>query len=165
MDRSFRIRRLMLATFLFLSGATGLVYELVWSKHLANVLGNSGQAHAIVIATFMGGLALGAYVFGRTADRVKSPLRMYGLLELAIGAYAFVFPYVLKGLGAVYLAVAPSLPEGARLVPKLLLAALSLLIPTMLMGGTLPALVRHFTGSLGAMRKELARLYAVNSLG
>jgi spermidine synthase/MFS family permease len=155
----------LVSSFLFLSGATALVYELVWSKYLANVLGNSGQAHAVVLATFMGGLALGAYVFGRTADRVKSPLAMYGLLELGVGLYALLFPSVLEVLSAAYLAVAMKLPEGARVVPRLALAALSLLVPTMLMGGTLPALVRHFSSSLAHVRRELARLYAINSLG
>lgn len=155
----------LVSSFLFLSGATALVYELVWSKYLANVLGNSGQAHAVVLATFMGGLALGAYVFGRTADRVKSPLAMYGLLELGVGVYALVFPTVLEALSAAYLVVALKVPDGVRVVPKLLLAALSLVVPTMLMGGTLPALVRHFSASLSHVRRELARLYAINSLG
>ncbi|XXF80281.1 spermidine synthase [Myxococcaceae bacterium GXIMD 01537] len=155
----------LVSSFLFLSGATALVYELVWSKYLANVLGNSGQAHAVVLATFMGGLALGAYVFGRTADRVKSPLAMYGLLELGVGLYALIFPAVLDALGAAYLAVAGQVPDGARVVPRLLLAALSLVVPTLLMGGTLPALVRHFSSSLSGVQRELARLYALNSLG
>jgi predicted membrane-bound spermidine synthase len=155
----------LVSSFLFLSGATALVYELVWSKYLANVLGNSGQAHAVVLATFMGGLALGAYVFGRTADRVKSPLKMYGLLELGVGVYALVFPWVLDVLSAAYLAVAGHVPDAVRVGPRLLLAALSLVVPTMLMGGTLPALVRHFSSSLGGVQRELARLYAVNNMG
>ncbi|HEX8700155.1 MAG TPA: fused MFS/spermidine synthase [Myxococcaceae bacterium] len=141
------------------------MYELVWSKYLANVLGNSGQAHAVVLATFMGGLALGAYAFGRTADKVKNPLAMYGLLELGVGLYALIFPWVLNLLSSAYLAVAGGMPDGIRVVPKLVLASLSLVVPTMLMGGTLPALVRHFSSSLNQVQRELARLYAVNSLG
>ncbi|MFP2925072.1 fused MFS/spermidine synthase [Pyxidicoccus sp. 3LG] len=154
-----------MASLLFLSGATALVYELVWSKYLGNVLGNSGQAHAVVLATFMGGLALGAFVFGRTADRVKSPLALYGLLELGVALYALAFPYVLDALGALWLAMAPLFPEGARVAPRLLVASLSLVVPTLLMGGTLPALVRHFASSLAGVQHELAKLYAVNSLG
>ncbi|MCP3140682.1 fused MFS/spermidine synthase [Pyxidicoccus xibeiensis] len=154
-----------MAALLFLSGATALVYELVWSKYLGNVLGNSGQAHAVVLATFMGGLALGAFVFGKTADRVKSPLALYGFLELGVALYALAFPYVLDALGALWLALAPLFPEGGRVAPRLLIASLSLVVPTLLMGGTLPALVRHFASSLAGVQKELARLYAVNSLG
>ncbi|MGE6761947.1 fused MFS/spermidine synthase [Corallococcus interemptor] len=154
-----------MAALLFLSGATALVYELVWSKYLGNVLGNSGQAHAVVLATFMGGLALGAFVFGRTADRVKSPLALYGVLELGVGLYALAFPYVLGALEHLWLALAPHVPEGLRVAPRLLVSSLSLVVPTLLMGGTLPALVRHFAASLASVRKELARLYAINSLG
>nr|WP_225937462.1 fused MFS/spermidine synthase [Myxococcus sp. RHSTA-1-4] len=113
----------------------------------------------------MGGLALGASVFGRTADRVKNPLALYGLLELGVGLYALAFPHVLEALGALWLAVAPSVPEGWRVGPRLLVASVSLVVPTLLMGGTLPALVRHFASSLSGVRRELARLYAVNSLG
>ncbi|MHA7629440.1 fused MFS/spermidine synthase [Corallococcus sp. M7] len=154
-----------MAALLFLSGATALVYELVWSKYLGNVLGNSGQAHAVVLATFMGGLALGAFVFGRTADRVKNPLALYGVLELGVGLYALAFPYVLGALEHLWLVLAPHVPEGLRVAPRLLVSSLSLVVPTLLMGGTLPALVRHFAASLAGVRKELARLYAINSLG
>lgn len=160
------MRKFVITSLLFVSGATGLVYELVWSKYLGNLLGNSGQAHAVVLATFMGGLALGAFLFGSRADRSNNALRLYALLELAIGVYAFVFPAVLSMLGALYLHLAPALPEGgARVVPKLLLASLALLPPTLMMGGTVPALCRYFTQHLGGMRRELSRLYAVNSLG
>ena len=160
----FPVRPLVLLL-LFASGATGLVYELVWSKRLANLLGNSGQAHAIVLATFMGGLALGAWLFGRTADRVRRPLALYGLLELGVGLYALLFVPVLDVLGAGYLAVAPGLGESARVAARLALASASLLVPTVLMGGTVPALTRYFTEVLAAARRELALLYAVNSGG
>ncbi|MCY1021384.1 fused MFS/spermidine synthase [Pyxidicoccus sp. MSG2] len=165
MSITARLPKNLVACLLFLSGATALVYELVWSKYLGNVLGNSGQAHAVVLATFMGGLALGASVFGRTADRVKNPLALYGLLELGVGLYALAFPYVLEALGALWLVLAPGVPDGWRVAPRLLVASLSLVVPTLLMGGTLPALVRHFASSLAGVQRELARLYAVNSLG
>jgi len=160
-----RFPKNLVSALLFLSGGTALVYELVWSKYLGNVLGNSGQAHAVVLATFMGGLALGASVFGRTADRVKNPLALYGVLELGVALYALAFPYILDALGTLWLAVAPGVPDGWRVGPRLLVAAVSLVVPTLLMGGTLPALVRHFADSLSGVQRELARLYAVNSLG
>lgn len=150
---------------LLLSGATGLVYELTWSKRLANLLGNTGQAHAIVLSTFMGGLALGAFLLGRRADRARRPLALYGLLELGIGAYALVMPAVLDAMAGVYLGVAPGLEGVARLSARLALAASALIIPTLLMGGTLPVLMRHLTERLGTARRELSLLYAVNSLG
>lgn len=157
--------RPLVVTLLLLSGATGLVYELTWSKRLANLLGNTGQAHAIVLSTFMGGLALGAYLFGRRADRSKRPLALYGVLELGIGLYALLFPRVLEFAGDVYLRLAPGLSGVPRLSARLALAASAVLVPTLLMGGTLPVLMRHVTERLGSARRELSILYAVNSLG
>lgn len=145
---------------LFVSGGTGLVYELVWSKRLANVLGNSGQAHALVLAVFMGGLALGAWIFGSAADRARRPVALYGALELFVGAYALVFERVLDACSGVYLAAAPGVTAA-----KLLLAGFALLPPTIAMGGTVPVLTRYFAADLVAARAQLAALYAVNSLG
>ncbi|HEX4621657.1 MAG TPA: spermidine synthase, partial [Myxococcaceae bacterium] len=119
----------------------------------------------VVVATFMLGLALGARVFGSVADRTLRPLRLYAALELGVGAYAFAFPKLFAGASALYLKVAPHLSEGARGGPKLLVAAALLLVPTVLMGGTLPALARHEAGQSRDIRRALARLYAVNSLG
>lgn len=161
---STRARPLVIGL-LLLSGATGLVYELTWSKRLANLLGNTGQAHAIVLSTFMGGLALGAWLLGRRADKVRKPLALYGTLELGIGAYALIMPRVLDLAGSAYLKVAPGLEGVARVSARLALASSALLIPTLLMGGTLPVLMRHLTERLGTARRELSLLYAVNSLG
>jgi predicted membrane-bound spermidine synthase len=152
-------------TLLFMSGFTGLAYELTWSKRLANLLGNSGQAHAIVLATFMGGLAAGAWLFGRTADRARRPLVVYAALELGVGLYALVLPRVLDVLGSVYLELAPGLEGLPRTTARLTLASLTLLPPTLLMGGTLPAMMRHLVEHLHTARRELSLLYAVNSLG
>lgn len=158
-------RRAVASTLLFLSGLTGLVYELAWSKRLANVLGNSGQAHAVVLATFMGGLALGAFVFGRAADRARRPLALYGALELGVGVYAVCFPWFLGALERVYLELAPSLSGAIKVGARLLLASAALLPPTLLMGGSVPAMTKHLTRALGAARRELSLVYAVNSLG
>lgn len=150
---------------LTLSGATGLVYEVVWSKALADLLGNSGQAHAVVLATFMGGLALGALLFGRLADRVESPLRVYAAIEASVGLYAFAYPTIHHGLRDVYLSFAANVPEGWRVVPKLLFAAASVLPPTIAMGGTMPVMIRHATARASGLGASLSLLYALNSLG
>lgn len=149
---------------LVLSGATGLVYEVIWSKALADVLGNSGQAHAIVLATFMGGLALGAFLFGGLADRVAMPLALYGAIEIFIGLYALAFPSLQQALREAFLSVAPGLSESSRLWAKLAFAGASLVLPTIAMGGTMPAMVKHVARSSG-LGRALAHLYAVNSLG
>lgn len=150
---------------LLLSGATGLVYEVIWSKALADVLGNSGQAHAIVLATFMGGLALGAWAFGGLADRTARPLALYGAIELFVGLYAVAFPAVQRTLTGLFLSLAPGLPESSRPYAKLALAALALLPPTVAMGGTMPAMLKQVVGDPTALRRSLSMLYALNSLG
>src|SRR5438876_5219728 len=82
----------MLVPFLFFcSGATALVYEVVWSKYLTLMLGSTVQAQTVVLAVFMGGLALGNRLFGAWADKSPQPLAIYGYLELVIGLYAFFF--------------------------------------------------------------------------
>src|SRR5258706_2574403 len=75
----------------FCSGATALVYEVVWSKYLSQMLGSTIQAQTVVLAVFMGGLALGNGIFGHKADRFVEPIRVYGFIELTIGIYAFFF--------------------------------------------------------------------------
>src|SRR5436309_16136707 len=82
----------MLVPFLFFcSGATALVYEVIWSKYLTLMLGSTVQAQTVVLAVFMGGLALGNRLFGARADQAPQPLAIYGYVEVAIGLYAFFF--------------------------------------------------------------------------
>ncbi|MEZ4463060.1 MAG: hypothetical protein R3F43_00720 [bacterium] len=75
-----------------ITGTFGLIYEVVWSRYLGLLMGNTAQAHAVVLATFMGGLALGAFAFGRIADRVPQGLRLYGWIEVGVGLHAVFFP-------------------------------------------------------------------------
>src|SRR5208282_6497266 len=76
----------------FCSGATALVYEVVWSKFLSQMFGSTIYAQTVVLAVFMGGLALGNRMIGGWSDRLRQPVRTYGFLEIAIGAYAFSYP-------------------------------------------------------------------------
>jgi len=75
----------------FCSGATALIYEVIWSKYLTLMLGSTAQAQTVVLAVFMGGLAVGNRLFGKRADRAKRPLAIYGYIEMAIGVYGFFF--------------------------------------------------------------------------
>src|SRR5277367_1792179 len=69
----------------FCSGATALAYEVIWSKYLALLFGSTIQAQTVVLAVFMGGLALGNKLFSRKADYARRPLAIYGGIEIAIG--------------------------------------------------------------------------------
>src|SRR5277367_4713925 len=88
----------------FCSGATALVYEVIWSKYFSLLFGSTIQAQTVVLAVFMGGLALGNRIFGRSADRAKHPLTVYGCLEIAIGVYALLFSLLYRLTDIVYVA-------------------------------------------------------------
>src|SRR5205814_7690778 len=95
---------LILALF-FCSGATALVYEVVWSKFLSQMFGSTIYAQTVVLAVFMGGLALGNRIFGRWADRLQKPVQAYGCLEIIIGTYALFFPAIDRLADQVFVAL------------------------------------------------------------
>lgn len=152
----------------FLSGATGLVYELLWVRLLYQSFGSTVQSATTVVAAYMGGLGLGAYLLGRSGDRHPRPAALYGRLEILIGLFGLVSPLVLGLTQHAYIALARGLTEGSgwSVALRFGLAGLVLLIPTTLMGGTLPVLTRAFTATdRGRLRTSLARLYGINTLG
>jgi spermidine synthase/tetratricopeptide (TPR) repeat protein len=116
----------------------------------------------------MGGLGLGAYVLGRRADRQANPAAFYGVLELAIGVFGLASPWVLRGIGAAYLVLARGLAPGlwAGTAIKFVFAFVVLLVPTFLMGGTLPVLTRAFARDRSdELRGQLALFYGLNTVG
>src|SRR5215475_12475662 len=158
---------LVLACF-FLSGASGLVFEAVWTRELTLVFGSTALAMSTVLSVFMGGLALGSWLAGRFADRIADRLRAYALAEAGVGLYALVVPLVLTGypaLNAAMYRVLGASPVGLSLA-RFVAAALLLLVPTTLMGATLPLLSRHFVRDDGtSVAGTVGRLYAINTFG
>lgn len=154
-----------LICFFFLSGAAGLIYQTLWSRHLQLIFGSTTEAVSVVLATFMSGLGLGSYLFAARADRMRQPIRLYAYLEIGIGIFAILTTPLLLLATTFYSTVARSLDvTGAPAVLlKLFVSVLVLLPPATLMGGTFPAIVRTPTG-VGA-RRRVAALYAVNILG
>src|SRR5688500_16000809 len=122
----------------FASGATALVYEVLWSKYLSMMLGSTVQAQTVVLAVFMGGLAIGNRLFGKRSICVKSPLLLYGLLEIVIGVYAYLFPWIYRAADWTFVSVGSRFAEASTvlLFLKLLISVVLLLLPTVLMGGT-----------------------------
>src|SRR6267142_2829061 len=152
----------------FLSGATGLIYELLWVRVLYQSFGSTIQSVTTVVAAYMGGLGLGAWLFGRRVDRTPRPAVLYGRLEIAIGVFGILSPLVLGLAHRVYIGTAGALALGsaASVALRFGLAALVLLIPTTLMGGTLPVLKRALMGEdRGLLKPSLGRLYGLNTLG
>ena len=115
-------RPLVLAIFV-LSGAAGLIYEIVWSRQLVLVFGNTTQAVSAILTGFFGGMAIGAAIGGRVADRVRSPLRLYGILEIALVVVVLVTPLTFDLIHEAYRGVYPAL-EGTPLLAIARLASL-----------------------------------------
>ena len=148
-----------------LSGAAGLIYEIVWSRQLVLVFGNTTQAVSAILTGFFGGMAIGAVIGGRIADRIRSPLRFYGILELALVVVVLVTPLTFGLIHEAYRGIYPSLEGTPWLaVARLVLAVLALAPATIMMGATFPALVRHLTRS-DAIGEAFGRLYSANTLG
>ncbi len=157
----------LLVVLLFLiSGATGLVYEVAWGKYLSLFFGSTAAAHTVVLAAFMGGLALGNRFFGALADRSERRLALYGVLEFGVALWCVLFPLLVSILSWLYLSLA-SADTGAlsNLALKVLLSVAGILPPAALMGGTLPVLTRYFARQVGTVGRTVALLYFVNSAG
>lgn len=159
----------LIAILFILSGAVGLIYQIVWFKYLSLFLGNTTYAQTIVLATFMGGLAIGAAVWGRRVDRMHTPVGLYAYLEIGIAAYCFFFPDILDAVKGIFFAAVQTfgIEAGSTqlLVLRFIVSALLLLFPTILMGGTLPVLVKGITTRLEESGRMIAVLYFLNSFG
>ncbi|WP_437955330.1 fused MFS/spermidine synthase [Sorangium sp. So ce119] len=174
-----RSRFPLVAALFFVSGATGLLYEVAFSKLLAYVFGATAYAVSTVLASFMGGLALGAHLGGRHAASARRPLVVYGALEAIVGAICAVSPFLFEALTSAYVAVARAAPESLTLLTaaRAALTALVVVVPTVAMGATLPVLSRIVRADAGAApdggappadhdaARRLASLYAINTAG
>jgi spermidine synthase len=163
-----RVVALALVYLVFLlSGAAALVYQVVWTRSLGLVFGGSHLAVTTVLAVFMGGLATGGHVFGRKVRDPARALRLYGLLELGVAACAVAFVALLRLYPAVYVPLARLAPESPLYLSALRVAfaVLALIVPTTLMGGTLPVLSAFVSARVEDLGGRLAALYAGNTLG
>jgi len=159
--------RLLVAALFFLSGASSLIYQVVWVRMLVLVFGTTVFAVSTVLSAFMAGLALGSVFFGRLADRRSNGLRVYASLELLIGVSALLLVPLFAGLDSLYTAVYRLLPGQPYLfaVFQFALSFVVLLVPTAFMGGTLPVLSRYVARRLPRVGRAVGGLYAINTLG
>jgi len=157
-----------LFTAIFVSGASALVYQLIWVRLLGLVFGVSSFAVATVVAVFLLGLGLGSYFFGRWSERARDPLRIYMYVELGIAAtsliaylviealpvYRYLYEYAYNNLGFYGLSIA-----------RLLLSTLVLLPPVFLIGGTMPLLAKYFLRDPANLGSSFSKIYYLNTLG
>lgn len=155
------------AALLFGSGACALVYQVVWLREFRLVFGASTAASAAVLAIFIFGLGAGALFIGPRADRRRAPLLFYARLETLIALSAAATPALLALVRASYVALGgtPALGLGSGTLLRLLLSTLVLALPTLLMGGTLPAAARATASEADTRRRGVAILYGANTLG
>jgi spermidine synthase len=161
-----RILKLVAACF-FLSGATGLIYEVLWARMLGLVFGGTTLAVSTVLAAFMGGLALGSALAGRWGGRVKRPVRAYGLLEIGIALYALAVPFLFSVVDNLYAVIWQQFHPSFFVFSlwRFVLSCVMLLLPTTLMGATLPLLSAALLRSLGPPSTSLTKLYTRNLAG
>jgi len=164
-----RIMLLVLVCFFF-SGVSGLIYEILWTRMLVKIIGGAPFAISIVLTVFMAGLGIGSYIAGRVIDRIKQPIklvRIYGILELLIGAYGLVLPLLLTAFLPIYAIIYNRLFNYFMLYNILTFVGCSILlcIPVICMGATLPILCRFYVTRLSHLGTHAGRLYGLNTIG
>ena len=149
------------------SGLSALIIEVVISRSMALTFGSTSTAQSTVLATYMGGMALGAWWGGKRASAAKTPIRMYAHCELAIAGYTLCAPYLMGLAQQLYVALmqGQNYPAAVTTGVQFLLGALILSPPTILMGATMPALLAHFSRGGENIAPAVARLYAANTAG
>lgn len=154
----------------FFSGMTGLIYEILWTRMIVKIIGGAPFAVSIILTVFMGGLGLGSFIAGRMIDKIKEPMklvRLYGVLELAIGVYCLMLSPILIAFRPVYAILYNRLFEHFMLYNLLTFigCGLLLLIPVICMGATLPILCRFYVSRLSHLGDHIGRLYGLNTIG
>ena len=151
----------------FTSGISGLIYEVVWLRMLARIMGVTIYATSTVVAAFMAGLALGSFLFGRFIDRRDDTLRVYATLEFMIGATALLVPLIFAISLPFYRYVYGITGENQILltIVRTFTCFLALLLPTTMMGGTLPILTSWLVKRGTLYGKSFSHLYGINTFG
>ena len=150
----------------FLSGLVSLVYEITWARQLQNIFGSATFSISAILTSFFGGMALGSMAMARWGQK-HHPINLYGIMEIAIGIYALLFPVFLKLTGHAYFSLAPVL----HAVPfadqffKLAISFLLFLTPCTFIGATLPLLSRYAGRQDLIAGKSIGLLYGSNTFG
>src|SRR6266487_5023031 len=151
----------------FASGAAGLIYEIVWTRQLIYVFGSGLYAVTAVLSAFMAGLALGSFLLGRASDRLRFPLRFYAVLEGVLALTGLLLPLALRQIDHVDGWAYGRWGQNFALLTACRFAVtfFLLLIPTTLMGATLPVLSRAPVRQSSRLGLKVGGLYAVNTAG
>jgi spermidine synthase len=157
----------ILTILFFASGACALIYQVMWLRLLALVFGVTVYAASTVLAGFMAGLAAGSFIAGRLATRFTRPLAVFGVVEALVGLTALASPDVLAAITGLWVSIHSALPESTIAITaiRFVVAFLVLIVPTSLMGATLPLVVKSAIVQDGRIGGRIGWLYAVNTAG
>jgi len=142
---------------LLISGAAGLIYEVIWERLLEIYFGVTMTSITLIVSAYLAGLGLGSLFGGRIAQRLKSPLFTYGLLEIGIGVFGLISPLLIGWIGRA--------TAGSPYWLVFIISFAFLLLPTFLMGMTLPLLTQAFIDRVETSGQVIGILYGINTLG
>lgn len=167
MKNQLKKQHLVILILTFLSGFSDLIYELVWSRNLSLIFGSSVYAVSTILACFMVGLALGSWFIGKWTDKNTSIIKIFFYLQLAIGVFGLFSPLLFSGISNLNIFIFQSFEVAQSLKPfiRIGLSFIFLAIPTIIMGGTLPVLIKSYSGQLNRLGKDAAGIYAANTIG
>ncbi len=159
--------KLIIYILFMVSGMAALIYQVLWTKLLTLTFGVTTLAVSAVLTSFFGGLALGSYLGGHWVDKRKEGLKWYGYAEIGIGLYAIIFLGALSLNNSAYVFIAQKISVGffGLSLLKFMLSVILLIVPTTLMGATLPILSKTIIHSQTRLAKNIGGLYSINTLG
>ncbi len=147
------------------SGGAGLIYQVVWTHDLVLIFGNTTQAIVTTVTAFLAGLGIGSLLGAAIGPKLRRPLLVYGVLEIAVGCFAILMPFAFDAIATVFRNAYLSLPPGEVALIRFGLAFFALIPVTLIMGTTLPVLTRHLVRADPDVGDRIARLYGLNTLG
>lgn len=151
----------------FASGISSLIYQISWLRIISRITGSTVYATSIVLAIFIAGLGLGSFLFGRFIDRHKNHLKIYAILELLIGVTAVIVTGVLNAFFPIYEYFYQISGQniGLAITIRTIMLSVCILLPTILMGGTLPVLTSYMVKKDNLFGKNFSLLYGLNTFG
>lgn len=164
--QTIRARKVAIFAFAF-SGMAALIYEVVWTRELSLVFGSTVYAVSMMLAAFMSGLSLGAFLGGKWADKSKNLLALFGILELGISIFGLLTIPLIQVLPILYFFVYNTLKPSFFLFffIQLLLSFVIMLVPTTFMGATFPVVAKLNTESMEELGCDVGNVYSVNTIG
>lgn len=150
-----------------ISNVSAIMYQVVWGRELGYIFGTSMYAVSTVLTSFMTGLALGSYLFGRIADNYNDPVRLFSYLQISIGIYGVAMIAVLKLLPYFYLYLYDifSWNNQIFMFTLFVLSFISLIIPTTLMGGTFPVIGKIYSKEIKTIGQDIGTVYSADTIG